>query len=99
MMQHEIDLMDLFLNKGTGENLFTGADAIKLATINSALSLGLEKELGSIESGKTADLVFWDGDPLTNPHDVGSRVAALFKDGRLVINNCGLRVERGNQKG
>ncbi|MEW6185928.1 MAG: amidohydrolase family protein [Thermodesulfobacteriota bacterium] len=96
MMQHEIDLMDLFLNKGTGENLFTGADAVKTATINSALSLGLEKELGSIESGKTADLVLLDGDPLTDPHLVGSRAPALFKNGRLVINNCGLRVENGN---
>ncbi len=53
MMQQEIDLFDLFLNTGTGENIFTGADAIKMATINSAACLGLEDQLGSIEAGKT----------------------------------------------
>ncbi len=90
MMQQEVDLFDLFLNKGTGENIFTGADAIKMATINSAVCLGLEDQLGSIEAGKTADLAIVDGDPFIDPHVVGSRVAALFKDGRLVINNCGL---------
>jgi imidazolonepropionase-like amidohydrolase len=97
MMQHEINLMDLFLNKGSGENLFTGAEAVRMATINSALCLGLEQDLGSIEAGKTADLVLLDGDPLADPHLVGSRAAALFKDGRLVINNCGLMVEKRNR--
>jgi imidazolonepropionase-like amidohydrolase len=96
MMQHEIDLFDLFLNKASGENLFSGADALKMATINSAACLGLENQLGSLEAGKTADLAMVDGDPFTDPHLVGSRVAALFKDGRLVINNCGLRVEQAS---
>jgi imidazolonepropionase-like amidohydrolase len=94
MMQHEIDIFDLFLNKASGENLFRGADALKMATINSAACLGLENQLGSLEAGKTADLALVDGDPFADPHVVGSRVAALFKDGRLVINNCGLRVEK-----
>jgi imidazolonepropionase-like amidohydrolase len=94
MMQHEIDLLDLFLNKAPGENLFSGADALKMATINSAACLGLEDQIGSIEAGKTADLAIVDGDPFQDPRVVGSRVAALFKDGRLVINNCGLRLEK-----
>ena len=72
---------------------FSGADAVKIATINSARSLGLEKEFGSIESGKTADLVILDGDPLEDFRVIGSRVAALFMDGKLVINNCGLSAE------
>jgi len=94
MIGHEIALLDLFLNKGTGETLFTGADAVRLATLNSAECLGLEKELGSMEAGKTADLVLLDGDPLADPLLVGGPVAALFFDGRLVINNCGLKVEK-----
>ena len=94
MMQHELDLFDLILNKASGENIFRGADALKMATINSAACLGLEDQLGSIEAGKTADLALVDGDPFQDPQVVGSRVAALFKDGRLVINNCGLKVEK-----
>jgi imidazolonepropionase-like amidohydrolase len=94
MMQHELDLFDLILNKAGGEPIFQGADALKMATINSAVCLGLEDQLGSIEAGKIADLALVDGDPFQDPHVVGSRVAALFKDGRLVINNCGLKVEK-----
>jgi len=93
MMQHEIDLIDLFLNKASGENVFTGADAVRMATVNGAACLGLEDRFGSIEAGKVADLVIVDGDPFTNLHVVGSRAAALFMDGRLVIDNCGLRVQ------
>jgi imidazolonepropionase-like amidohydrolase len=76
---------------------FSGADAVRIATINSARSLGLEEEFGSIETGKTADLVILDGDPLENFRLIGSRVAALFMDGKLVINNCGLEVDSNGQ--
>ena len=77
-----------------GDNIFTGTDAVKIATINSATCLGLEKDLGSIETGKTANLAILDGDRLADPHVIGSRVAALFKEGRLVIDNCGLKIEK-----
>jgi imidazolonepropionase-like amidohydrolase len=80
--------------KGDADSVpFSGADAVKIATINSARSMGLEEAFGSIESGKTADLVILDGDPLEDFRLIGSRVAALFMDGKLVINNCGLEVE------
>jgi imidazolonepropionase-like amidohydrolase len=92
MMQNEIDLLVLTLNQATGKTVFTGVDAVKMATINSAICLGLEDHLGSLDVGKTADLAVVDGDPFQDPHVVGSRVAALFMDGRLVINNCGMRV-------
>ena len=55
--------------------------------------MGLEKEFGSIETGKIADLAIVDGNPLTELHVIGSRVAALFMDGKLVINNCGLKAQ------
>jgi imidazolonepropionase-like amidohydrolase len=38
--------------------------AIKSATIQAATLLGAEKDLGSIEAGKYADLVAVSGDPL-----------------------------------
>jgi imidazolonepropionase-like amidohydrolase len=82
------------INSHSDEMKFGGVDAVRTATINSARSLGLEDALGSIEPGKIADLAVVDGDPLEDVSVVGSRVAALFVDGRLVIDNCGLRMEK-----
>jgi imidazolonepropionase-like amidohydrolase len=39
-------------------------EAIKAATINAATLLGAEKDLGTVEAGKFADLVAVKGDPL-----------------------------------
>jgi imidazolonepropionase-like amidohydrolase len=97
MVDLELLMFDHVLKgKPDGQQL-SGAEAVKIATINSARSLGLEQEFGSIESGKTADLVILDGDPLADFRLIGSRVAALFMDGVLVINNCGLEVESNGQ--
>lgn len=94
MMQHEMNLFDLFLNQDVDKPIFSGADAVSMATINGAACLGLEDDFGSIETGKVADLVILDGDPFEDHRLVGSRVAALFKDGRLMINNCRLNVSK-----
>lgn len=40
-------------------------EALEAVTISPARILGLDGELGSIEAGKDADLVLFDGDPLT----------------------------------
>jgi hypothetical protein len=44
--------------------------ALRAVTINAARLLGIEKEYGSIEVGKAADLVLYDGDPFQT-HDAG----------------------------
>jgi imidazolonepropionase-like amidohydrolase len=92
MMALELRMFDHVLKGKPDGKQLSGAEAVKIATINSARSMGLEKEFGSIESGKTADLVILDGDPLEDFRLIGSRVAALFVDGVLVVNNCGLDV-------
>lgn len=40
------------------------AKALEAITLAPALALGLEKDVGSLERGKRADLVLWSGDPL-----------------------------------
>ncbi len=52
------------------------------ATINAARSLGLDRELGSIEPGKLADLVVLDRNPLENIRNTDS-VAMVMVNGRL----------------
>jgi imidazolonepropionase-like amidohydrolase len=97
MVQHELKMLAFVINGDSGDGKFTSAEALRIATINSALALGMDDKLGSIETGKIADLVIVDGDPLEDLDVIGSRAAALFLDGKLSINNCGLHVEaKGN---
>lgn len=39
-------------------------DALKAITINPAKHLGIENRVGSLETGKDADIVLADGDPM-----------------------------------
>jgi imidazolonepropionase-like amidohydrolase len=54
--------------------------ALRLVTAEAALALGLERELGTVEAGKLADLVVIDGNPLMNLRD-SLRIVAVVKDG------------------
>jgi len=94
MMEYELGLFDLYLNSGSAGKIFTGADAVRVATINSAASMGLSDSMGSFEKGKVADLVVVDGDPLEDYQAIAGRAAALFMDGTMKINNCGLIVDK-----
>ncbi len=97
MMGLELQILEHSLNGDSGDGKFTGAEALRVATINSARALGMDDKLGSIETGKIADLVMVDGDPLEDLSVIGSRAVALFVDGKLAINDCSLQVEpKGN---
>jgi hypothetical protein len=85
----EMEMFDFCLNRD-GTQVFCAADALRTATIHSARAMGLEAHYGSIEMGKTADLVLLDGNPFEDFRCVGSQAAALFMDGKLVIDRCGL---------
>ncbi len=58
-------------------------EAIRIATLNAAIFLGKERDLGSIEPGKLADLVLLDADPLENISNTQS-ILRVIKGGRLV---------------
>jgi imidazolonepropionase-like amidohydrolase len=60
----------------------TPLEAIQSATIVSARAMRLDRELGTVEAGKRADLILVDGDPLKDIH-VLRRVTRVVTDGRL----------------
>lgn len=60
----------------------TPYEAIRTATINVAELIGVEKDLGTLEIGKIADMVILDGDPLNNIVDIFN-VVATVKDGHI----------------
>jgi imidazolonepropionase-like amidohydrolase len=53
--------------------------ALAALTINPAKIYGVADRLGSLEIGKIADVVVWDGDPL----EVSTRPIAVLIDGRV----------------
>ena len=46
----------------------TAAEALTAATGTAAEALGLDQHIGTVETGKLADLVIVDGDPVREPH-------------------------------
>jgi imidazolonepropionase-like amidohydrolase len=61
----------------------TPIDVLRAATINAAQLLGQEPALGSLDEGKTADVVAVPGDPLADLA-LMRRVSFVMKDGRIV---------------
>jgi imidazolonepropionase-like amidohydrolase len=59
---------------------FTPAEVVKIMTSNGARILGVDRQLGSLEPGKLADLVVLQGD-LTATPAVIRNVTLVFKDG------------------
>jgi imidazolonepropionase-like amidohydrolase len=60
----------------------TPASAIQAATVNAADLLGLANEIGTLEPGKTADIIAVSGDPLSDV-TVLKRVSFVMKSGRV----------------
>ena len=59
---------------------FSPAEAIRIATLNGAIYLGREKEIGSVAVGKSADLIVIKGNPAKQISDI-ENVEVVFKDG------------------
>ena len=98
-MVREMKLAAL-LQKGrtTDPNVFSAWDALELATINGARAIGWERELGSLEPGKKADIVVTSlkhpsVTPYTNPLSLlvysatGRDVRDVIINGRVVVRD------------
>ena len=64
----------------------TNMEALRCATINGAHYIGLDKDLGSLEPGKLADLIVMDKNPLENIRNSDS-VHYVMINGRLYDAN------------
>jgi imidazolonepropionase-like amidohydrolase len=59
------------------------SEAVKMITINPAKAMGLEKSIGSIDEGKDADIVIFDGDPL----EIRTNTETTIIKGKIVYNS------------
>ena len=76
---------------------FTPLEALRCATLNGAKSLGMDKDIGSLQAGKLADIVVIDGDPLQDIRQ-SEKVAWTMVNGRLydaaTLNETGAREKK-----
>ncbi|MGH9262256.1 MAG: amidohydrolase family protein, partial [Acidimicrobiales bacterium] len=99
----EMRLAALIQKPRRGPDALPAAQVLELATLGGARALGLEREIGSIEPGKRADLVVLD---LDGPHaqpdqaDLVSRIVYsaraadvrhVLVDGRVVVRDGELK--------
>jgi imidazolonepropionase-like amidohydrolase len=64
------------VKEGMDEN-----EALKAITINAAEITGIDSRVGSIEAGKDADIVIFDGHPL----ELKSKVLSTIINGKVVF--------------
>ena len=98
-MFHELSLLTL-IHKGVNKTpqCVSAREGFRIATINGAKALGLEKEIGSIEVGKKADLAILNlNTPSLTPRNNliaglsysanGSEVETVMIDGKITMEN------------
>ena len=72
MMNYKMDINEAFIS----------------ITVNAAKSLGMEKDIGVIEKGYQADLLFWDIDSLEEiPYWISeNKIIGIMKKGKVIRN-------------
>ncbi len=75
------------LNQEAGKMVHYGGateeEAIQMVTLNPAWIIGVQDRVGSIDTGKDADLVIWDKDPLSTY----ARAEKVYIDGDLFFDS------------
>ena len=67
----------------------TVEEAIKAVTFNSAKSLMLDNEVGSLEKNKKADIIIWKiNDPIEIPMNISNQIISkVIKNGSIVFKS------------
>jgi imidazolonepropionase-like amidohydrolase len=84
------DELALFVDAG-----FAPSEALRAATLNPALFLGLSDSQGTIEAGKVANLVLLQANPLEDIRNTG-RIVAVISEGRYLNREMLERLRREN---
>jgi imidazolonepropionase-like amidohydrolase len=66
--------------------VFSNSEVVRILTGNAAAVIGHQKDLGTLEPGKQADLVMVDGDPLTDINDL-LKVRIVVRSGKIVADH------------
>jgi imidazolonepropionase-like amidohydrolase len=66
--------------------VFSMADIHKILTQNAAAYVGMEKEIGTLEQGKRADILLMGGDVRDNIYQLIGTAKVVLKDGKIVVD-------------
>ena len=69
--------LELYVQAG-----LTPMQVIQLATSGAAKVMGMDKEVGTVEAGKRADLILVQGNPIENFGDL-RKVSSVIANGRM----------------
>ena len=108
-MFYHMSLVDL-LQKGLYQDstVISSYDILKMATINASIALGFDKEIGSIEIGKKADIIMLDmNDVMTKPssdiitnivHNAYNSVSMTMINGKILMLDKKLLLDINEQE-
>jgi adenine deaminase len=71
-------------------------EAIRAATLNGARYIGMDKDLGSIEAGKLADMIILDANPLEDLFNT-DKIHSVVMNGRIYQASDLKEMHTGNQ--
>jgi imidazolonepropionase-like amidohydrolase len=65
--------------------MFSMQDVLRILGANSAAFLNMQREIGTLQPGKRADIVLLDGNPFEDFHDL-LKTKVVLKDGKVVVD-------------
>jgi len=79
-----------------GQGGMSALEAIRAATLNGARYIGMDKDLGSIEAGKLADMIILDANPLEDLYNT-DKIHSVVMNGRIYQASDLKEMHTGNQ--